>query len=332
MTMQSAPTTPAAAATTSATAPASSQKKKIGIHSIKSGRPPQPIRAIVYGPEGVGKSTFGAHSPDPVFVIPEDGLVNIDVPHFEPKSWEELKEFIFSLINDEHDRKTVVFDTVDWLEPLCQQYVCRINDKSDIDAFGYGRGHVAALEEWRKFISWLELLRRAKNMNIVILGHSQVKTFKNPIGEDFDRYCLKINDKAAGLFKEWVDVVLFATHETFAVKKTDKAKAKGVSNGARVMYTQRHAGYDAKTRYPLPPKIALDWSVFWGAVKAPGIDEMTALRKELINLIPQVADESKRKAIGEWLADESLTVEDLRLGLNRVMSVMVEEKEEGENE
>ncbi len=330
MTMQPTPT-PAAAQASAATPTASHQKKKIGIHSIKSGRPPQPIRAIVYGPEGVGKSTFGAHAPDPIFIIPEDGLVNIDVPHFEPRSWEELKDFIFSLINDEHDLKTLVFDTIDWLEPICHQYVCRINDKTDIDAFGYGRGHVAALEEFRKLISWLELLRRAKNMHIIILGHSQVKTFKNPIGEDFDRFCLKINEKAAGLFKEWVDVVLFATHETFAVKKTDKAKAKGVSNGARVMFSQRHAGYDAKTRYPIPSKIPLDWGVFWSAIKTPGVDEIAFLRKELVGLTPQVLDESKRKALETWLEDTSLTVDDLRLGLNRVMSVVVEEKE-GNNE
>lgn len=312
---------------TTATAP----KKKIGIHSIKSGRPAQPLRVIVYGPEGVGKSTFGAHAPDPVFVVPEDGLVNIEVPHFEPKTWEEVKEFVFSLINDEHDRKTLVFDTLDWLEPMCWQYVCRINSKPDLESFGYGKGHVAALEEWRKFLSWLDLLRKSKNMDIIMLGHSHVKTFNNPVGENFDRYCLKINEKAAGLLKEWSDVVMFATHETFAVKQTDKSKAKGVSSGARVMYTERRAGYDAKTRYPLPAKVPLDWNVFWNHVRAPGSGEKDRLVKELTGLMPQIADESKRKALNEWLGDSSLTVDDLRLGLNRVMNVMIEEKE-GNNE
>ncbi len=132
---------------------------------------------------------------------------------------------------------------------------------------GFGKGYAAALDEWRKFLAQLERLR-AKGMHVVLLAHTHLKTFKNPLGEDFDRYELKLNLKAGGLLKEWCDAVLFANYETFAVKASGTTKAKGVSSGARYIYTERTAGYDAKNRYALPAQMALSWAEFESAARA----------------------------------------------------------------
>ena len=48
------------------------------LDSITTGRQPQPPRIMIYGSEGVGKSTFAASAPKPIFVQTEDGLSEID--------------------------------------------------------------------------------------------------------------------------------------------------------------------------------------------------------------------------------------------------------------
>ncbi len=133
-------------------------------------------------------------------------------------------------------------------------------------------------------------------MHVVLLAHTHLKTFKNPLGEDFDRYELKLNLKAGGLLKEWVDALLFANHETFAVKKDQTSKfekAKGVSSGARYIYTERTAGYDAKNRYALPAQMALSWAEFEAAARK-GADPAALL--EAINAglpLLDAADQAK---------------------------------------
>lgn len=99
-------------------------------------------------------------------------------------------------------------------------------------------------------------------MNIVLLAHSTVKQFKNPEGEDYDRYQVAMNDKAAGVWKQWCDVVLFAKHETATVKDAKTKRARGISTGAREMFTCWNAAYDAKNRHNLPEKMPLSWAEF----------------------------------------------------------------------
>jgi hypothetical protein len=127
---------------------------------------------------------------------------------------------------------------------------------------------VAALDAWRVLLARLEALRTKRGMNIVFLAHSWVKSFKNPEGEDFDRYELKLHAKAGGLLKEWADCVLFTRHETFVDKDNKTKRVRGVSTGARVMHTTRTAAYDAKNRYSLPETLPLEWDAFAAAVLA----------------------------------------------------------------
>ncbi len=238
------------------------------LSSITSGKRREPYRLLLAGVEGIGKTTFAASAPKPILLEPEQGSGHLDVPRFPPPAnLADVFAAVEELISGQHDYQTLVVDTVDWLEPLVWQFVCARDGKLDIEDYGYGKGYQVALDEWRKVLAALERLQNLKGMNVILLAHTTLRTFKNPEGEDFDRYELKLNAKAAGIVKEWVKAVLFTNYETFAVKAKGALKAKGVASGARLLYTTRSAAYDAKNRYSLPAALPLSWAEFDRAAK-----------------------------------------------------------------
>lgn len=42
--------------------------------NITKGRIDRAVKTVIYGSEGIGKSTFASHYPDPVFIDTEGGL------------------------------------------------------------------------------------------------------------------------------------------------------------------------------------------------------------------------------------------------------------------
>ena len=299
------PGTPAATAAKSAASVAAPPPSRMTLAGVRKGRiVDHPMRVLLYAPEGIGKSTFAAGAPSPIFICPEDGTAQLDVARLpEPQSWPDVIEGVRLLGREDHDYKTLVIDTADWIEPFLWQFICARDHKADIEAYGFGKGYVAALEEWRKLIVDLDKLRAAKRMNVVILGHSQVKTFKNPEGEDFDRYTMKVHEKSGGLLREWVDAALFATHETFAVKADKAPKAKGFATGARVIHTERRAAWDAKNRYSLPETIPLGWQDFADAVAAnDSTARDVALRAEIDALVVRLDDAAVTPHVATALA------------------------------
>lgn len=272
---QKIPPPPTSSAPSSAPTSAPS---RMSLANVKSGPVVAPHKIVLYGPEGVGKSTFGASAPKPIYLPVEEGTRHLDVPRFpKPESWQEAREALRILIHEKHDYQTLVLDTLDALEPLLWKYLIERERQADpkksttlrdIEDFGYGKGYTKALEYWRALLLDLEKLN-AKGMHVVLLAHSQVKAFKNPAGEDFDRYELKLNQKAAGLFKEWCDSLLFANHETYAKKDAITKRVRGVDTGARLIFTERRAAYDAKHRGNLPESLPLSWGDFVAAAEKP---------------------------------------------------------------
>ena len=265
---------------------------------VVKGRIAKPIRTLLYGVEGIGKSTFAAAAPSAIFIGAEDGTTELDVARFpQPEQWSDVIDAIQQLTVETHDYKTLVIDTLDWIEPFCWDAVCKRAGVATIEDFGYGKGYNAALEEWRSFLARLERLRQAKTMNFVMLAHSWIKQFKNPEGDDYDRYEMKLHGKTAGLLKEWCDVVLFANYETFTSRGKNE-RAKAIDNGARVIHSQRRAAWDAKNRYDLPESMPLDWSTFFEAVSAhrPGAPAFyrTRINEDLAYVSEKVADKVRR--------------------------------------
>lgn len=234
---------------------------RMSLGSITRGKIDQPFRVVVYGQEGVGKSTFGANAPSPIFLGTEKGTHHLDVARFpSPERWEDVIEAVRVLTEEDHDFKTLVIDSLDWAEPLCWEYVARQANKKHIEDIGYGKGYVAAVEQWRVLLAALDRLAERKGMNIVLIAHAHIKPFRNPLGEDFDRYMLQLHDKSAAVVRQWPDAMLFARHEVVA-KEQDK-RVRGIDTGLRVLETVHAGGWDAKNRYDLPEQVELDWSTF----------------------------------------------------------------------
>lgn len=237
---------------------------------IKTGQKQLAPRIMLTGEEGVGKSTFGNRSENPLFICAENGLVGPEfsnTPNVTPNTWQDVLALIDLLKNDQHNYKTLVFDTIDWLEPLVADFICRRDGKPNIGAYGHGSGYVLEGVEWRNFLSRLENLRAAKNMTILFLTHSTIKSFSNPAGDNYDRYQASCPKNISALTREWCDCVLFARFETFLEKESAKSKAKAVGTDKRVVQTTHNPAWDAKNRYSMPEKMALDFTEVMNAIK-----------------------------------------------------------------
>lgn len=239
----------------------------------------------LYGPGGVGKSTFGAAAPNPIFLGTDDGVGSLDVASFPtPKTWIEVKQAITELMFEKHDFKSLVIDTINGLEPLVWAHVCKENNAKSIEEVGggFGKGYVIACEEWVEF--WSTLKRLRSTMNVICLGHAQMKTVDDIFqGERYDRFSLKMNDKAALLFHEAVDHMFFAGYKVDLLKEKNARKAKARGEGVRVIYTEERPAFLAKRRIPLPFEMDLSWDAFaaeaakFNPVAAPTEDEIEKL-------------------------------------------------------
>jgi hypothetical protein len=302
--------------------------RRMALDNVRKGRIDAPLRVLLHGVEGVGKSTFASHAPAPIFVGADQGTGELDVARFpEPQAWDDVLEAVRILEHDAHDYKTVVLDPLNWLEALCWQHTSKANGWKSLDEPGYGIGYNAALDTWRVLLAALDRLWSTRQMNIVLLAHSTVKQFKNPEGEDYDRYQLAMNDKAAGLWKQWSDVVLFAKHETATVKDTKTKRARGISTGAREMFTCWNAAYDAKNRQNLPEKMPLSWDEFYEAASEKDRKvQADEVRQRIDALLTAYGDDAfKAKAIG-FVAAANNDASRLRDIENRILKRVNETK------
>lgn len=214
-------------------------------------------KAVIYGPEGIGKTTFASKFPDPLFIDMEGGSSHLDVRRVEkPASWPEFLG-ILKEITTEKPCKTIVLDTADWTEQLIIDHVCTKYKQPSIEAFGYGKGYSYIGEEFSKMLITFDEAIKA-GINVVVIAHAKMRKFEQPdeMGA-YDRWEMKLTRQSAPLLKEWADMVLFLNYKTYIVSDNGKNKAQG---GKRVMYTSHHPCWDAKNRHGLPDEMDLDYS------------------------------------------------------------------------
>lgn len=299
---------------------------RMTLTSVIRGKQEAPIRTVLYGPEGIGKSTFGAGAPSPIFLGAESGTDQLDVARFpKPESLADAFEAIRTLYEEQHDFGTLVVDTLDWLEPLIWKHLCQKDGVATIDEVGggYGKGYTAAVDQWRLFLSGLERLQAAKKMHVILLAHSHIKTFKDPESEGFDRYQMKLNDKAAGVVKEWADAVLFAKYEVLSHTDKKTKRVRGVDTGARLIFTTHRAAFDAKNRYSLPESLPLSWADFYAGVRAGQVADPSTLRAEIERKAEQLG-EDVRKLVLETVKKAGDNAQQLALINNRVNARLAE--------
>jgi hypothetical protein len=210
-------------------------------------------RICIYGGHGIGKSTLASKMPKPIFISTEGGLDSLDVTSFpRAKTVQDVATAIRTLIKEEHDFKTVVIDSVDWLvEPLITTSVESNNDAKDL---AYGKGQMLVGEEFREILQGLDVLRERRGMNAVLIAHAEVVKFEDPRTEPYDRYQPKLPKRCNALLQEWADVLAFCAFKVL-IKKTDagfRDAVRGASTGERLMHFVENAAYAAKNRYSCP--------------------------------------------------------------------------------
>lgn len=292
---------------------------RMTLDAVRKGKRPAPDRILLHGTEGVGKTTFGAEAKNSIFICTEDGARKFDVASFpEPESFKDVIDAIRSLETADHDFKTLVIDSIDWVAHLINDAVCAREKWSQEDFEKYGRGCKVWMNEWRQLLAACDSLRLKKGMEIILISHTKVGSFKNPSGDDFMRYVLAIpGTEAAALVIGWADTVLFAAHEEFTSGDPKKGKVKGVSSGKRLLHTERTAAWDAKNRDGLPPQIPLSYAEFDAARKGAGAPSVEELYEECVKL----ANEDDNPApILEYLASVQTEKHALIQALNTLRS------------
>lgn len=231
---------------------------------ISRGVIPSALKAVIYGPEGIGKSSYAAQFPRPVFIDTEGSTTYMDVARTpKPSSWTMLMEQVRYFKLNPNDFDTLVIDTADWAERLCMEDICARANKSGIEDFGYGKGFNYLMEEFGRLLNLLQDIVDL-GMNVVIVAHAQMRKFEQPdeLGA-YDRWELKLQKKTAPLVKEWADMVLFFNYKTFVVNVDGQGAEKGTNKaqgGKRVIYTTHHPCWDAKSRHHLPEEMTLDFN------------------------------------------------------------------------
>ena len=231
-------------------------------YSVTTGVQTAPVKTVLYGPEGIGKSTFASHFPDPVFIDTEGGTKRLNVARLpQPTSWAMLLDEVAEVRKGSVPCGTLVLDTADWAERLCIQAVCARAKVNGIEDFGYGKGYTYVKEEFSKLLDALEEVLNAGH-NVVVLAHAAITKFEQPdaVG-NYDRWGMKTSKQVAPLLREWCDMLLFANYKTVVEKAGSGPNAKNkASGGRRVLYTTHHPCWDAKNRFGLPEEVPFEYA------------------------------------------------------------------------
>ena len=244
------------------------------LSDIKKGPTHRAPRIILGGPEKVGKSTFAAGMDSPIFlpIAKEEGIDDLDVASFPvANSHQDVIDCIELLIKEDHKYKSFALDSCSALDPIITaNAITREGVESQAKlGGGYGRQYDTPCLMWEEIQGGLDYLRNKKNMVICLIGHVKVKKFDDPLHEGYDRYQWDLPQPVYAQLARWADCMLFANRKVILRKDEGAKKARGISGGSPVLYTQPAPGYPAGGRGlygHLPPEIDLNWSEFTRAV------------------------------------------------------------------
>ena len=225
---------------------------------VTRGKQRRAQRVVIYGVESVGKTTFAANAPKPLFLDVESGTHHIDAARVEINSFEDLRGAFAELLTGSHDFRSVVIDSADWAEKLLIEDLLAEHKKKSIEDWGYGKGHIQAAERFARVLTAADRLID-KGINVLWIAHSQVKRVEPPDQmAAYDRYELKLSKQCSPMLKEWADELWFAQFKTKVVE-SESGRMKGKGGKDRILYTTHSAAYDAKTRGGLPEELPLEW-------------------------------------------------------------------------
>jgi hypothetical protein len=224
--------------------------------NIQRGRRHTPVRAVIYGTEGIGKSTLAAAFPSPVILDTEEGTHHLDVARVSIGSWDELRAAVAEIGSKPSEFRTVVIDSADWAERLLTEQLLRENKWASIESAGYGKGFTMLAEAFGRFLTQCDALIGV-GLNVAFVAHSKVQRTSPPdMADGFDRYELKLTKQTAPLLKEWCDLLAFCNYKTTVSEGSDGRK-KATGGKRRLMHLERAAAWDAKNRYGLDAELPM---------------------------------------------------------------------------
>ncbi len=288
--------------------------------NITSGRIARPQKIVIFGPEGIGKTSLAAQCPDPVFIDTEGGTAHLDVRRLpKPPTWEELIALIKEVAANPGVCKTLVIDTADWAEAMCTESVCKKYNQPGIESFGYGKGYSYLAEEFSRLLLACNEVILA-GMNVVITAHAKMRKQELPDEQGaFDRWELKLSKQTAPLLKEWPDALLFLNFKTFVV--TTDGNTHKAQGGKRVIYTSHHPCWDAKNRHNLPEELDLCYASIAPIFEAKPAEPITLPKTnavvETAAAVPSVepmgaVTPETLKTLNEWMEQAKISPEMIR--------------------
>jgi len=301
------------------------------LDQVTTGIVKSPDLMLIYGPEGVGKSTFASKAPKAIFLDIEKGsgkIANVN-RYDQAKTYLEVTEFLHELMTVKHDYKTLVIDSTSELERMIWKHGCLQNNWISVEDPGYGKGYVIMLQYWENILAGLVKLQ-SMGMNIILIGHADVKTFTDPTNNaSYDRYQLKVDKKANALLRERLDFIGFANFVTYVKGKESAMKQKAFADGTRKLFTERRPAWDAKNRLGLPLEIPFEYDVYAAAANAEPADKAKIIRSSIEELLKETQDEELKKKVLETVAKAADNTSDLSLILERLRTKFEEEKNNG---
>lgn len=232
----------------------------LSLSSLKSSASPLPPIVLLYGVGKVGKTSLASEFPDPIY-LPTDGErtpEGVDLPTPGTiESFGDLLDVFGELLSTEHDRKTVIVDSLDGLEPLIWQATCARLNVSSIEEPGYGKGYIEADTEWYEFFQAISALKNA-GMAVVQIAHPEIARFDSPTSDPYSRYGIKLNKRASALAREKSDIVAFMNYRVSIKEKEvgfKKTVAHAEGGSERQIHLEERAGFVAGNRYSMPASI-----------------------------------------------------------------------------